>query len=268
MKYSDLLLLFWWHTAPGNLSIGAEVAFDLQRSDRGLAAGNIFVISQESKVSNKGLKGTVLSPPEGSRCPVGLLELSPGQLQIDAQIPAAITFLDDSHRKRTGGDAREAHIATGDEVEFTLYTIPGTSYATANAVVVTRTRKDKKRAEKIAEMIASGQLVEEGIVESVNRSGDYGFVKCADRRDSLYFKLSEVTASEPVGEVSSSYYVITINFKFFDLLFRSMLWLWLCRALRFSFSCWTSLEAATIQRTIDCERCTCRPSPGALCSSK
>lgn len=52
-------------------------------------------------------------------------------------------------------------------------------------------------------MIAAGAPEEQGLVESINKVGDFGFVKCADRSGGqLYFRLSDVVTEDAIEVVS------------------------------------------------------------------
>lgn len=194
-----------YYNAPRDLEVGNEVAFTMQQMSRGLTASAVQLVPQDSLVSTHGQRGIITQAAEGSRCPVGRIEINVREASAghesnsSPKVPLVVYVADNDRRVRP----RDA-LATGDEVEFTLCTIPGTTYNRAIDIKLIRTRKERRRNEKIEALIAAGAVLEQGIVETINKGGEYGFVKCADRTGQLYFKLS----SEDVQEGSEIQFIV------------------------------------------------------------
>ena len=194
---------------PVGLEIGTEVAFLLQRGPRGLSAVAIQIIAPASVVTTPAVRGIISAAPDGSRCPVGHIDVSPMK-GTDGKEGASTSdenrnlqravYVGTPNKRGSGYNSASAPLTVGDEVEFTLNTIPGSSYVRATDVKLIQTRRERKRKEKIAELIAAGAVEEQGIIETINR-GDFGFIKCADRTGSLYFNMSDMMTDEKLEEV-------------------------------------------------------------------
>ena len=64
----------------------------------------------------------------------------------------------------TSGTGR---VYRGDEVKFSLETIPGTDYRKATKVTVTRSKRDRQLAEQIQGMFDMGVPRNQGVVETI-----------------------------------------------------------------------------------------------------
>jgi cold shock CspA family protein len=187
---------------PAPLALMQEVSFIEGNGTKGPCATAVMPIREDLKLSKAGVKGVVKSLHDTSTCSLVLIEPLDGQglprsTLVVYSVPSA------------GGKRRSDLCANGDEVVFDLQYIPDTSYARAIRVEVVRSAADRRRAERIAELERLGAKKEQGIVDTINRGGEYGFIKCADRPGSIYMRLSDAADKEactPGAEVE--FYVL------------------------------------------------------------
>lgn len=196
--------------APPGLQVGTEVAFLLQTGGKSLSAVDITVVSPEAIVYSSGVRGIIAEAAEGARCPVGHIEVAREKTEStaadpnngpNASVPFAVYVAEETRRGGYTNPGAKRGLAVGDEVEFTLGTIPGTAYGRATEIKLIQARKERRRNEKIAALVASGAPEEQGVVETIHHTREFGFVKCADRTGQLYFKLSDIISNEPISEV-------------------------------------------------------------------
>jgi cold shock CspA family protein len=179
-----------------------EVSFIEGNGTKGPCATAVMPLREDLKLARAGVKGIVKSSHDNSTCSLILIEPLEGQVLprstlVVYSVPSA------------GGKRRSDVCASGDEVVFDLQYIPDTSYARATTIEVISSAADRRRAERIAELERMGAKKEQGIVDTINRGGEYGFIKCADRPGSIYMRLSDAADKEagtPGAEVE--FYVL------------------------------------------------------------
>lgn len=169
---------------PAPLTIMQEVSFIESNGPKGLCATAVMPLREDLKTTKAGVKGVVRSTQDTSMCSLVLIEPLEGEVVprstlVVYSVPSA------------GGKRRSDLCANGDEVVFDLQYIPDTSYARAVTLEVVKSAAERRRAERIAELERMGAKKEQGIVDTINRGGEYGFIKCADRPGSIYMKMSD-----------------------------------------------------------------------------
>lgn len=111
----------------------------------------------------------------------------------------AIYFSKDVLESKSEGVTGKKGVAAaiGDEVQLDLLTIPGTSYCRAASITVLLSKKERLLLKQVKQFVDAGIEKEQGSIESIKN--DYGFIKSADRPESLFFRLEDVV--DPEGRI-------------------------------------------------------------------
>ena len=159
--------------------VGDEVSFYVRSGARGLVAMNIKTVDAAHKVVVKQRNGEVLKEPDNHR-----------------HLSGSISFIDNKNQQRNASltyeDAANAtsRVCRGDEIKFTLETIPGTNYCRAKDIVLVQSKRDRLLKEQIQGMYDMGIPRSQGIVDTIK--GDYGFIRRVDHPDHIYFRVDDV----------------------------------------------------------------------------
>lgn len=167
---------------------GDEVMFQMRVGPRGAAAVNISPLNTSLKVVIQAVAGVVSKESDPHRHITGAIEYIPPGGDVVAKIPAAL--LSDEFT------SSQARIVKGDEVAFTLETIPGSTYSRARSVMVTRTKRERQLAEQIKGMFDMGIPRCQGIVDSIK--GEYGFIRRVDSPTQIYFRVDDVIQKDTI----------------------------------------------------------------------
>ena len=89
----------------------------------------------------------------------------------------------------------------GDYVKFSVNLLGhNTSFLHGTHVELIELKKQRNTAIQIKKMLEAGVKREMGSITSIKR-GDFGFIKCIDRKDEIYFRLDDINNGEQVKEV-------------------------------------------------------------------
>jgi cold shock CspA family protein len=200
--------------------VGDLVRYKERTGVKGLSADQIRVVPGSGQISLSGaVVGTVCREPDVNRRIPGLVNVSSHtvvdgsgyKLPLPNQIPfipgpcdvllssRSAPMLPNSSSSSKGGLKR---IIKGDEVQFECFHIPGSNYLQGHEARVTRTKKEMQFALQIQRMLDAGAVQEAGIVDALK--GDYGFIKPRDRKEQIYFRVSDMIDQEVNVESVSS----------------------------------------------------------------
>ena len=154
------------------MKIGNEVSFHLKQSPRGTIATNLRYVDSLRKKTTTMLSGCIIREADQGRGAFGLLEVKPKE---GISVPVLAPFL------HTDGIDSSRKLCKGDDVEFTLHSIPDTSYNRAIQIKVIKSKREKIAEEQLAVFKTQGAPLGQGHVESVR--GDYGYIRNADCSD-------------------------------------------------------------------------------------
>lgn len=97
----------------------------------------------------------------------------------------------------------------GDYVKFSISLLGhNTSFLHGTHVELLELKKQRNTAIQIKKMLEAGVKREMGSITSIKR-GDFGFIKCVDRKDEIFFRLDDINNGEQVNEVN--YLIIFYN---------------------------------------------------------
>eukprot|EP01041_Mallomonas_annulata_P011521 gene11521-24091_t len=179
---SDEDVYFSAREAPGIGKIGDEVSFRRQNSARGIMASSVKAVAAERKQCIDTMTGIIIREAEAHRGQYGAIELITAD-GIDTHTIISYFFEDIFDKTK--------RLKKGDTVSFSYYFIPNSNYNRAKNVKLILTKRDKLISEQLQSFINEGKKCEQGHIESL--SGDYGFIRSADRSDvQLYFRQEDI----------------------------------------------------------------------------
>jgi cold shock CspA family protein len=221
----DEQLYFSLRDMRSEILVGDLVRYRERANVKGLTAEQIRIVTGGLQTCLGGaVIGTVAREPDLGRRVPGLVNVTshtivdvngdkyplplqvpfvPGPLEgfISGHCCPAISSTSLSSASPSKGSSRR--VIKGDEVQFDCFHIPNSRYFHGYDAKVTRLKKEVQFALQIQRMLDAGAVQEMGIIDTIK--GDYGFLKPRDRKEQIYFRLSDMLDQEQQVETVRSY---------------------------------------------------------------
>lgn len=170
-----------------DIVVGDEVSYRERLSSRGCNAEHLRLVPADSIIRERKVSGLVIREPDMHKHVPGCLQLTASKDESGKEGDSFVVFLPDSSRSAK-------RIVKGDEIEVTIHEIKGTSYSVGKDPRIVRTKHARQLALQVQRLLDAGAVRELGVVDTIR--GDFGFIKPQDRREQIYFKLSDVSESD------------------------------------------------------------------------
>lgn len=187
---------------PAEARVGDEVSYRERTGPKGLSADRLKQVPKSQIVQSGLCTGIITREIEPHRGTPGCIRTTNANREVDKNI--YVVFFDDVNKSSS------RKIMKGDEVEFSLARIEGTSYARGSGISIKRTKREMALADQIQRMLEAGSVKELGVVDTIR--GDYGFIKPQDRPDQIYFRVDDVVGDDvKISEVIPSFFPFQIE---------------------------------------------------------
>ena len=196
------------------VNLGDIVCYHERPSAKGLNAEGVRLIPVGTATAMAGtVTGTVIREPDSARRVPGIALVSSHDIvdakQVKVSLPSQISFVltaDNTSTSRATATAAAVgsasptkaggtkRIMKGDEIRFELLHIPNQGFYQGRNAAVVRTRKELQMLAQVQRMLDAGASQEIGIVDTLK--GDYGFIRPQNRKEQIYFRVSDLLDQE------------------------------------------------------------------------